>query len=110
MATAAWLTVLTTTDAADKAEAASADAGLIVLPANRLAPEFFQLSTGVAGEMLQKFVLYRKRLAIIGDLSMYTQESKALRDFVYESNRGPAIWFLVDRSQLEDRLSATAQA
>jgi hypothetical protein len=90
-------------------EASSADASLVVLPANRLPPEFFELRTGLAGEMLQKFVNYRKRLAILGDLSAYTQESKSLRDFVTECNRGGSIWFLSSRDELETRLQAKPQ-
>ena len=52
---------------------------------------FFELRTGVLGEVLQKFINYRTPLAIIGDHAVYT--SKALRDFIYESNQGSAIHF-----------------
>jgi len=53
--------------------------------------EFFVLSSGIAGDILQKFVNYRVRLAIIGDYSIYT--SKPLKDFIYESNKCGHIFF-----------------
>jgi hypothetical protein len=58
--------------------------------------DFFKLSTGVAGEIVQKLVNYRYRLAIIGDFSGYT--SKPLRDYIYECNRGNHLFF-VDSEQ-----------
>lgn len=59
--------------------------------------EFFILSTGLAGEILQKFVNYRMRFAVYGDFSQYT--SKPLRDFIRESNRGSQIFFAPDRDE-----------
>lgn len=84
------------------------DATLVAIPAPRLSPDFFQLSTRLAGEVAQKFVNYRMQLAIIGDISARCAESKALRDFVYEANRGRALWFLDDLDALQRRLEATA--
>ena len=57
-----------------------------------ISPAFFDLKTGIAGEILQKFSNYRMRLAIIGDFSKYT--SKSLRDFMYESNKQKQINFV----------------
>ena len=54
--------------------------------------EFFILSSGMAGEILQKFINYRVKVAIFGDYSVYT--SKPLKDFIYESNRGNDIFFV----------------
>lgn len=48
-------------------------------------PEFFDLSTKILGNVLQKLTNYQVRLAIIGDFSKYT--SKVLADFIRESNR-----------------------
>lgn len=53
---------------------------------------FFILTTGIAGEILQKFINYNKKIAIVGDYSKYT--SIPLRDFIYESNKGNSIYFL----------------
>jgi hypothetical protein len=80
-------------------------ADLIAIPAGRLDPEFFTLRNGLAGEFLQKLANYRLRVAIIGDLSAYTQASNALRDFVRESNRRKQTWFLDTGAQLRQRLA-----
>ena len=55
-------------------------------------PDFFELKTKVAGEILQKFSNYRMRLAIIGDFSGF--KSKSLKEFIRESNRTGIINFV----------------
>jgi hypothetical protein len=84
------------------AEASGSD--LIVIPVERLDPEFFRLRTGVAGQMLQKFVTYGRRVAIVGDISRQVEQSAALRDFVFESNRGDHVWFVEIIEDLERRV------
>jgi hypothetical protein len=86
-------------------EALSHDAQVIVLPVGRLDPDFFKLRTRVAGEMLQKFVNYRFRVAIVGDVTAQVAQSDALRDFVRESNQGDSVWFLPDIDALKARLA-----
>ena len=81
------------------------DADVLVVPVRRLAPEFFRLSTGLAGEVLQKFVNYGCRVAIVGDIESQLAASSALRDFVRESNAGRHVWFLPDRAALDARLA-----
>lgn len=73
----------------------------VVLPVERLDESFFQLKTGVAGDIVQKFVNYRIRLAIIGDISRHIAASDAFRDFVTESNRGRQLWFLPTMQELD---------
>ncbi len=85
-------------------EARSNGAQMLVVPVERLDPEFFQLRTGVAGEFLQKFVTYQVRIVILGDTSVWAAESKALRDFIRESNEHNAIWFLRSREDLKARI------
>lgn len=53
--------------------------------------DFFDLKTGFAGNVLQKFSNYRMKLSIVGDFSGYT--SKSLNDFIYECNKGNLISF-----------------
>ena len=86
------------------AHALGEQADLICLPATRLADGFFDLRTGVAGEYAQKFVNYRVRLAVVGDISAELEGSAALRAFVAESNRGRQLWFLPTQADLDDRL------
>lgn len=78
---------------------------LIALPVARLDPEFFRLSSLLAGDVLQKLVNYRLQLAILGDISKHTESSQALRDFVWESNRGEHVWFLADEVELNAKLA-----
>lgn len=54
--------------------------------------DFFDLKTGVAGEILQKFSNYRMKLAVIGDFSVF--KSKSLKDFIRESNSRGTICFV----------------
>lgn len=64
--------------------------------------DFFILSTGLAGEILQKYVNYGGRIAIYGDFSHYT--SKPLKDFIYESNRGKDVYFVKTEVEAIDKL------
>jgi hypothetical protein len=81
------------------------DAPMIVVPVEKLDPSFFQLRTGLAGDMLQKLATYRFTLAVLGDVTKHCRESAAFRDFVTESNRGDAVTFLADLAALTERLS-----
>ncbi len=83
----------TTQDALDlmgNADYLGADA--IIVYEKQLNPEFFNLRSGLAGDILQKFSNYRKRLAIIGNFDNI--ESNALNAFIVECNRGNHIFFL----------------
>lgn len=77
---------------------------LVVVPVERLPEGFFQLSTGVAGKVIQQFVNYRVRLAVVGDISGHVERSSALRDFVQESSQGRHVWFLTDLAELDEEL------
>ncbi|SCG69449.1 DUF4180 domain-containing protein [Micromonospora coxensis] len=86
------------------AEAAGYGAQLVVVPVRRLAGEFFTLRTGVAGELVQKFVNHRLPLVVVGDISVHVARSAALRDFVAEANAGHQLWFVDTLSELEEKL------
>ncbi|MGI6038387.1 MAG: DUF4180 domain-containing protein [Limnochordia bacterium] len=75
----------------------------IVVHKSAICEDFFDLKTRLAGEILQKFVNYHLKLAIVGDFSCYT--SKSLQDFIYESNKGRTIFFLADERQAIERLA-----
>lgn len=64
----------------------------IVISKKLIIENFFILSTGLAGDILQKYINYGGRIAIYGDYSHYT--SKPLRDFIYESNKGKDVFFV----------------
>ncbi len=83
----------------------AAGAMTLAVPCDRLDPAFFDLRTGVAGEIVQKFVNYRIRLAIVGPLPSSAQQSAAFAAFVGESNRGSQVWFVESMDALERRLA-----
>jgi len=87
-------------------DAWGAEATTVAVPVARLDPRFFDLSSGVAGAIAQKLVNYRLRLAVIGDVAPFAEASSALRDWVWESNRGDQVWFLPDAAALEARLTS----
>ena len=80
------------------------DSNRLVLNKSAICEDFFHLSTRIAGEILQKFINYHVKLAIIGDFSVY--DSKSLKDFIYESNKGKDIFFVQDEKQAIQRLSS----
>lgn len=82
---------------------------LILLPVERLDEGFFTLSTRIAGEIVQKFVTYGMRLAIIGDISHHLEASGSLRDYVRETNQGRQVWFVADLDELDAQLQRVAQ-
>ncbi len=92
------------------AEAIGSDARFVAIPAERLSADFFELGTRKAGRFIQKFVTYRLRLAILGDISAHLEASAPLADFVRESNRGQSVWFVRDSYELHRRLAPAATA
>ncbi|MDJ1476109.1 DUF4180 domain-containing protein [Bacillus sp. LS15-K4] len=79
------------------------DAKHIIIDKSLLSESFFDLKTRLAGDILQKFINYKVKIAIIGDFSMYT--SKSLKDFIYESNKGQDIFYLATERQAIEKLS-----
>ena len=75
----------------------------IVISKELIVEDFFILSTGLAGEILQKYINYGGRIAIYGDYSHYT--SKPLHDFIYESNKGKDVFFVRTQEEAIDRLT-----
>ena len=69
--------------------------------------DFFILSTGLAGEILQKFINYRFKLAVYGDYSRCT--SRPLKDFIRESNEGRDFSFVVPREEAVRLLAAAPE-
>lgn len=75
----------------------------IIFDEKAICKEFFILSSGIAGEVLQKFINYHVKLAIIGDFSKYT--NKPLNDFIYECNKGNDIFFVGNLDQAVEKLT-----
>lgn len=79
------------------------DCDRIVIHKALLSESFFDLKTRLAGEILQKFINYQLKVAVVGDFSEYA--SRSLRDFIYECNNGKDIFFLADEQQAVEQLS-----
>lgn len=79
------------------------DSRCLILDSNAFDARFFDLKTRLAGDILQKFVTYQVKLAIIGDFSVYS--SKSLKDFICESNQGRDIFFVSGEEEAIIRLS-----
>ena len=75
----------------------------IVVDKKLITEDFFILSKGLAGEILQKYVNYGGRIAIYGDYSHYT--SKPLKDFIYESNKGKDVFFVATQDEAVEMLT-----
>jgi hypothetical protein len=76
----------------------------MVLAKDAITEDFFRLKTCLAGEVLQKFINYHAKLAIVGDFGGYT--SSSLQDFIRESNRGRDIFFLATEEVAVEKLAA----
>ncbi len=74
----------------------------IALNKSAITEDFFILSSGLAGEILQKFVNYGIKFAIYGDYSKYI--SKPLKDFIYESNQGKDVFFVANEDEAIEML------
>jgi hypothetical protein len=75
----------------------------IIIHKKNITEDFFDLRSGIAGEILQKFSTYRVQLAIVGDFSNYT--SKSLNDFIFESNKHGRINFVDSADEAKRRLA-----
>lgn len=75
----------------------------VIINKDNLAEDFFELRNKVAGNILQKLINYKMKLAIIGDFSNY--ESSALNAFIYECNQGNDIFFVESEVEALNRLS-----
>jgi hypothetical protein len=75
----------------------------LILHEKNIAKDFFDLKSGIAGEILQKFSTYRIKLAIVGSFDAYSGNS--FRAFVIESNRTGNINFAESVSEAVIKLS-----
>ncbi len=74
----------------------------IIIKKEHFTPDFFDLKSKIAGDILQKFSTYRMQMAIRGEFSEYI--SKSLNDFIYESNKSGLINFVSDKEAAIERL------
>ncbi|HEX2208801.1 MAG TPA: DUF4180 domain-containing protein [Longimicrobium sp.] len=80
-------------------------AGALLIDRDALPPEFFDLSTRVAGTMVQRLALYGIRMAaVVPDPSIH---SPSFQDFAREANAGSQFRFFPDREQAIEWLTGT---
>lgn len=80
-------------------------AGLLAVHAEALSEDFFKLRTGVAGEILQKFVNFSLRAAIVAaDGSLIKGRMKEL---LAESNRGNSFRVFASQDEAENWLAGS---
>lgn len=75
----------------------------LVLHEGNVTPQFFDLTTGVLGDILQKCSNYRFRLALVGEFDKYG--SNSLRAFIAESNRSGHVLFVKTLEEALERLT-----
>lgn len=75
----------------------------LIIHVESLVPDFFDLKSGLAGEILQKFSTYDLRLAIIGDFREVA--SGSLRAFIVESNKTGRVIFVSDLQRVLERFA-----
>jgi PadR family transcriptional regulator AphA len=80
------------------------DANRIMLDEEHLHPDFFDLRTGLAGGIFQKFSNYHVRAAVVVDLTGIT--SQRFQELIYECNRGGEIRFFNHLTEAEEWLTA----
>lgn len=74
----------------------------IILHRENINSDFFELSTGLAGDIFQKFINYHIQLAIVGDFSDIKSES--FNALIRESNRGRNIFFVKNLDEAKNVL------
>ena len=68
-----------------------AESDLLLLKAEQLADEFFELESGLAGAILLKLSNYRLKTAILVDFTSI--ESKRFQELIFECNKGNVLNF-----------------
>ncbi len=81
------------------AECGQAGTRRVLLHAENLGPDFFELRTGFAGTVLQKFSNYSIRAALLVDPAGI--RSQRFRELMLECGRGGDIRFFEDRGTAE---------
>jgi hypothetical protein len=85
------------------AEAGYMGSDKLIFHEKNIGPDFFDLKSRLAGEILQKFSNYRVQLAIVTDPSKFT--SKSMQDFIRESNKMGRVFFVTSLDEAIKKLA-----
>lgn len=97
------INVRSTNDISD-AIAAGMQQGSVLLSDANLSPEFFNLRSGLAGEMMQKFVNYRIPLAIV--VAAPEKHGERFCELVLEHQSHPVVRFFLSEGPAREWLAA----
>lgn len=86
---------------------AAMEHGYRILSDAELSPEFFDLGTGLMGELFQKFTNYHLQLAIV--LEDTGRHGKSFSELVHEHERHASLRFFRTESEARDWIEQTAQ-
>ena len=75
----------------------------IMLDEEHLHPDFFNLKTGLAGDLFNKLTTYHVKTAIVADLDSI--ESERFQELIYECNKGSQINFFDNVASAEKWLT-----
>lgn len=103
VASEAGLSIRTVRDVTDAIGACFGAEGILFTEED-LAPEFFNLRSGLAGELLQKFVNYRLRVAIV--VPHPEAHGERFKELAYEHRAHPLVRFVHSRVEAEVWLRA----
>jgi PadR family transcriptional regulator AphA len=78
------------------------DSNRVLIDERHLHSDFFDLKTGLAGAVLQKFANYYVKAAIVVNLAGI--KSQRFQELVYECNKGDQVRFFDDVVQAEEWL------
>jgi hypothetical protein len=78
---------------------------LFLLYESNFHPDLFDLKTGLAGAVFQKFAVYHARAAVVLDLG--EKKNKRFEEYMYESNQGNQVRYFTDREKAVDWLVGT---
>ena len=81
----------------------SGDPSLILLSENNLQPDFFDLSSGLAGSVLGKLAQYRVKTAVVADLDGI--RSERFQELIFEMNKGKQVNFFRELEKAEQWLT-----
>ncbi len=99
------IVIMTSQDALDiMANAQYQGASHIMVYQKQLNPDFFDLKTGLAGDILQKFSNYQMKLLIIADFTKF--KSKSLTAFIAETNRAKQVAFVTHKEAALEKIAS----
>ena len=83
---------------------AESGADSLLLDEQALPADFFDLSSGLAGELLHRLSIYHMRMAaVVSDLAVHSSHFQA---FAYEANKGELARFFSTRQEAVDWLES----